>query len=126
MSKAEDSLLTLNNIRGMGGDSSGPDTDFGDGVAVEEAKPDLAPPPMYQILMLDDDFTPMEFVVDVLQMFFGMNREKATQIMLTVHTQGKASCGTFTKDVAETKVAQVIQFARENQHPLMCEVERFQ
>jgi|TARA_B100001540_G_scaffold280624_1_gene270132 ATP-dependent Clp protease adaptor protein ClpS len=126
MSKAEDSLLTLNNIRGMGGDSSGPDTDFDDGVAVEEAKPDLAPPPMYQILMLDDDFTPMEFVVDVLQMFFGMNREKATQIMLTVHTQGKASCGTFTKDVAETKVAQVIQFARENQHPLMCEVERFQ
>ncbi|HAG97187.1 MAG: ATP-dependent Clp protease adapter ClpS [Pseudomonadales bacterium] len=110
----------------MGGDSSGPDTDFDDGVAVEEAKPDLAPPPMYQILMLDDDFTPMEFVVDVLQMFFGMNREKATQIMLTVHTQGKASCGTFTKDVAETKVAQVIQFARENQHPLMCEVERFQ
>ena len=126
MSKAEDSLLTLNNIRGMGGDSSGPDTDFDDGVAVEEAKPDLAPPPMYQILMLDDDFTHMEFVVDVLQMFFGMNREKATQIMLTVHTQGKASCGTFTKDVAETKVAQVIQFARENQHPLMCEVERFQ
>ena len=126
MSKAEDSLLTLNNIRGMGGDSSGPDTDFDDGVAVEEAKPDLAPPPMYQILMLDDDFTPMEFVVDVLQMFFGMNREKATQIMLTVHTQGKARCGTFTKDVAETKVAQVIQFARENQQPLMCEVERFQ
>lgn len=126
MSKAEDSLLTLNNMRGMGEDSSGPDTDFDGGVAVEESKPDVAPPPLYQIMMLDDDFTPMEFVVDVLQMFFGMNREKATQIMLTVHTQGKASCGTFTKDVAETKVAQVINFARENQHPLMCEVERFQ
>ncbi len=110
----------------MGDEPSGPGTDYDDGVAVEESKPDLAPPPMYQIVMLDDDFTPMEFVVDVLQMFFGMNREKATQIMLTVHTQGKASCGTFTKDVAETKVAQVIKFARENQHPLMCEVERFQ
>ena len=126
MSKAEDLLLTLNNMRGMGDEPSGPDTDFEDGVAVQESKPDLAPPPMFQIVMLDDDFTPMEFVVDVLQMFFGMNREKATQIMLTVHTQGKASCGTFTKDVAETKVAQVIKFARENQHPLMCEVEKFQ
>ena len=126
MSKAEDLLLTLNNMRGMGDEPSSPDTDYDDGVAVEESKPDLAPPPMYQIVMLDDDFTPMEFVVDVLQLFFGMNREKATQIMLTVHTQGKASCGTFTKDVAETKVAQVIKFARENQHPLMCEVEKFQ
>ncbi|MAR92811.1 MAG: ATP-dependent Clp protease adapter ClpS [Pseudomonadales bacterium] len=126
MSKAEDSLLTLNELELMGDEPSGPGTDYDDGVAVEESKPDLAPPPMYQIVMLDDDFTPMEFVVDVLQMFFGMNREKATQIMLTVHTQGKASCGTFTKDVAETKVAQVIKFARENQHPLMCEVERFQ
>ncbi|MEE2730868.1 MAG: ATP-dependent Clp protease adapter ClpS [Pseudomonadota bacterium] len=113
-------------MSGMGDEPSTPDTDYEDGVAVEESKPDLAPPPMYQIVMLDDDFTPMEFVVDVLQMFFGMNREKATQIMLTVHTQGKASCGMFTKDVAETKVAQVIKFARENQHPLMCEVERFQ
>jgi len=126
MSKAEDLLLTLNNMKGMGGDTFGSDTDLDDGVAVQESKPDLAPPPLYQIVMLDDDFTPMEFVVDVLQIFFGMNREKATQIMLTVHTQGKASCGTFSKDVAETKVAQVIKFARENQHPLMCEVERFQ
>lgn len=126
MSKAEDLLLTLNNVERMGGEPSGPGTDFDDDIAVEESKPDLAPPPMYQVMMLDDDFTPMEFVVDVLQLFFGMNREQATQIMLTVHTQGKASCGTFTKDVAETKVAQIIKFARENQHPLMCEVERFQ
>jgi ATP-dependent Clp protease adaptor protein ClpS len=126
MSKAEDLLLTLNNMEYMGGETSSPGTDFDDGVAVEESKPDLAPPPMYQIMMLDDDFTPMEFVVDVLQLFFGLSREKSTQIMLTVHTQGKASCGTFTRDVAETKVAQVIKYARENQHPLMCEVERFQ
>lgn len=103
-----------------------PQHEFDGGVVLEEAKADLAPPPRYQIVMLDDDFTPMEFVVDVLQMFFGMNREKATQIMLTVHTQGRASCGSFTRDVAETKAAQVIKHARENQHPLMCEVERFQ
>ncbi|AUM14769.1 ATP-dependent Clp protease adapter ClpS [Ketobacter alkanivorans] len=126
MSKAEDLLLTLNKMESMGGEPSSPDTELDDGIAVEESKPDLAPPPLYKVVMLDDDFTPMEFVVDVLQLFFGMNREQATQIMLTVHTQGRASCGTFTKDVAETKVAQIIKFARENQHPLMCEVERFQ
>ena len=101
--------------------------DFSTGtVELEDAELKLDKPPLYTVVILNDDFTPMEFVVDVLQLFFGMNREKATQIMLTVHTQGKASCGTFTKDVAETKVAQVIKFARENQHPLMCEVERFQ
>lgn len=126
MSKPQDLQLTLNIMESMGDESSNPDTDFDGGVAVEESKPDVAPPPMYQVVMLDDDFTPMEFVVDVLQLFFGMNREKATQIMLTVHTQGKASCGTFTRDVAETKVAQIIKYARENQHPLMCEVEKFE
>ncbi|MCG8537122.1 MAG: ATP-dependent Clp protease adapter ClpS [Pseudomonadales bacterium] len=113
-------------MENMGGETSSSDTEFEGDLAVEESKADLAPPPMYQIMMLDDDFTPMEFVVDVLQMFFGLNREQATNIMLTVHTKGKASCGTFTKDVAETKAAQVIKHARENQHPLMCEVEKFQ
>ena len=126
MSKALDLLLTLNNMVNAGSDSPVPDDDIEGGVVFEEEKADLAPPPMYQVLMLDDDFTPMEFVVDVLQMFFAMNREKATQVMLTVHTQGKASCGTFTRDVAETKVAQVTRYARENQHPLMCEIERYQ
>jgi ATP-dependent Clp protease adaptor protein ClpS len=124
MSKPENSLLPFIYMENMGGEPSHPE--FDGGVVLEESKADLAPPPMYQIVMLDDDFTPMEFVVDVLQTFFGMSREKATQIMLTVHTQGKASCGTFTRDVAETKAAQVIKYARENQHPLMCEVERFQ
>jgi len=124
MSKPENSLLPFIYMENMGGEPSHPE--FDGGVVLEESKADLAPPPMYQIVMLDDDFTPMEFVVDVLQTFFGMTREKATQIMLTVHTQGKASCGTFTRDVAETKAAQVIKYARENQHPLMCEVERFQ
>lgn len=124
MSKAKDSLLPFIHMENTGGDT--PHRDFDGGLAVAESKADVAPPPMYQIVMLDDDFTPMEFVVDVLQQFFGMNREKATQIMLTVHTQGRASCGTFTRDVAETKAAQVIKYARENQHPLMCEVEKFQ
>jgi len=125
MSKPQDLQLTLNYMESMGGEPSNPDSDLEGGVAVEESRPEVAPPPMYQVVMLDDDFTPMEFVVDVLQLFFGMNREKATQIMLTVHTQGKASCGAFTRDVAETKVAQIIKYARENQHPLMCEVEKF-
>ncbi len=74
--------------------------------------------------MLNDDFTPMEFVVEVLQRFFLMNREKAMQVMLQVHTRGQASCGVFTKDVAETKAAQVIRYAREKNHPLLCRVER--
>jgi ATP-dependent Clp protease adaptor protein ClpS len=94
------------------------------GLVVESSKTDLAPPPMYQVLMLNDDFTPMEFVVEVLQRFFLMNREKAMQVMLQVHTRGQASCGVFTKDVAETKAAQVIRYAREKNHPLLCRVER--
>ncbi len=73
--------------------------------------------------MINDDYTPMEFVVEVLEVFFGMKREKATQVMLTVHTQGRAVCGVYTRDIAETKAMQVNQYARENQHPLLCEIE---
>ncbi|GGM23373.1 hypothetical protein GCM10009425_37770 [Pseudomonas asuensis] len=73
--------------------------------------------------MFNDDYTPMEFVVEVLEKFFSMNREQATQIMLVVHTQGKAVCGVFTRDIAETKAMQVNQYARESQHPLLCEIE---
>tara|TARA_R110000850_G_scaffold14353_18_gene45967 strand:- start:1575 stop:1817 length:243 start_codon:yes stop_codon:yes gene_type:complete len=73
--------------------------------------------------MLNDDYTPMEFVVETLEVFFGMNREKATQIMLTVHTEGRATCGVYTRDIAETKAAQVNQFAKDNEHPLVCEIE---
>lgn len=93
------------------------------GLATEEAKPKLKPPPLYKVVLLNDDYTPMEFVVEVLEVFFGMNREKATQIMLTVHTQGKGVCGIFTRDIAETKAAQVNEYARENQHPLLAEIE---
>lgn len=96
--------------------------DDGD-IAVQEAKPKLKPPPLYKVVLLNDDYTPMEFVVEVLEVFFNMGREKATQIMLTVHTQGKGVCGIFTRDIAETKAAQVNQYARDHQHPLLAEIE---
>ncbi|WP_091960945.1 ATP-dependent Clp protease adapter ClpS [Marinospirillum celere] len=103
------------------------DDDFdhqdGEGLATAESKPKLKKPPLYKVVMLNDDFTPMEFVVEVLIRFFHMDMEKASQIMLAVHTEGKATCGVFTRDVAETKAALVVDFARENQHPLMCNVE---
>lgn len=92
-------------------------------VAVEADKPKLKRPPLYRVVLLNDDYTPMEFVVEVLQVFFGMDRHKATQIMLHVHTRGKGVCGVFTHDIAETKVAQVNDYARENQHPLLCVME---
>lgn len=100
-----------------------PDFDREGDLAIEEEKPKLKRPPMYKVVMLNDDYTPMDFVVEVLEMFFAMNREQATRIMLQVHTQGKAVCGVFTRDIAETKAAQVNQYARENQHPLLCEIE---
>lgn len=93
-------------------------------LAVEEAKPKVKKPPLYKVVMLNDDYTPMDFVVEVLQVFFAMDREKATRVMLTVHTEGKATCGVFTRDIAETKAAQVVDYARENQHPLLCQVEQ--
>jgi ATP-dependent Clp protease adaptor protein ClpS len=112
-------------IRASGGDEdedpAAPDRD--DGLAVEESKPDLARPPMYKVLILNDDYTPMEFVVHVLETFFAMNREKATQVMLAVHTMGSAVCGIFPRDLAETKSEQVNEYARENEHPLMSTVE---
>ncbi len=94
-----------------------------DGLALEEAKPKLKRPPLYKVLVLNDDYTPMEFVVYVLEVFFGMSHDKATQIMLHVHTRGVGVCGVYTRDIAETKVAQVTQCAQENQHPLKCTME---
>lgn len=94
------------------------------GLAVQEAKPALQVPPLYKVLMFNDDYTPMDFVVEVLELFFGMNREVATKVMLTVHTEGKAICGVFTRDIAETKAMQVNQYAKESQHPLLCEIEK--
>ncbi|MFN3880572.1 MAG: ATP-dependent Clp protease adapter ClpS [Nitrincola lacisaponensis] len=97
----------------------------GDGqVVTASVKPALKRPPMYRVVLLNDDYTPMDFVVEVLMIFFNLNQEKATQVMLSVHTQGKGVCGVYTRDVAETKAAQVNQYARSNKHPLLCEVEQ--
>ena len=98
--------------------------DDGIGVVEEIAKPELKRPSMYQVLLMNDDYTPMDFVVEILMVFFSMNQEKATQVMLTVHTKGKAVCGVYTRDVAETKATQVNQYAKESKHPLLCEVEQ--
>jgi ATP-dependent Clp protease adaptor protein ClpS len=90
---------------------------------LEPAPTRVKPPPLYKVLLLNDDYTPMEFVVRVLQMFFGMDRERATQIMLKVHTEGVGVCGVFPRDIASTKVDQVVGFARQHQHPLQCTME---
>ena len=81
------------------------------------------PPPMFKVLLLNDDFTPMDFVVVVLEKFFSLTREKATVVMLKVHREGKGVCGVYPRDVAATKVEQVAAFARQNQHPLACVME---
>ena len=88
------------------------DEDHSDGsLALKEAKPELKRPPLFKVVLMNDDYTPMEFVVEVLEVFFRMNREQATHVMLTVHTQGKGVCGIYTRDIAETKSAQVNQYA---------------
>ncbi|MBK9494856.1 MAG: ATP-dependent Clp protease adapter ClpS [Xanthomonadales bacterium] len=93
-------------------------------LVIEPVKTRVGPPPMWQVLLLNDDFTPMEFVVDVLKTFFGMNHERATQVMLHVHTRGKGLCGVYTREVAETKVQHVNEYSRAHQHPLMCSMEK--
>ena len=94
------------------------------GTLVAPGKPEVAPPPMYQVMLLNDDYTPMDFVVAVLQQFFALDMERATQVMLHVHTRGRGVCGVFTREVAESKVAQVNEFSRMNQHPLLCTMEK--
>lgn len=89
----------------------------------EEQKSTLAPPPRYKVILNNDDYTPMDFVVDVLMHFFNMDTERANQIMMAVHYEGKAVCGIYTSDIAETKVAQVNNYAKENGHPLLCSME---
>ncbi|MEL6203500.1 MAG: ATP-dependent Clp protease adapter ClpS [Pseudomonadota bacterium] len=101
--------------------------DGGDGNDVgiaTKTKPKLKKPSLYRVLLLNDDYTPMEFVVHVLERFFQKNRDQATQIMLHVHNHGVGECGVFTYEVAETKVTQVMDFARQNQHPLQCVMEK--
>ena len=95
----------------------------GTGVVVK-AKPKTKKPSMYKVLMLNDDYTPMEFVVHILERFFNKNRQEATRIMLHVHRRGVGVCGVYTYEVAETKVTQVMDFARQHQHPLQCTLEK--
>lgn len=92
-------------------------------LSVQDAKPALKQPPMYKVLLLNDDYTPMDFVVGILETFFRLDRERATQIMLHVHTRGVGVCGVYTRDVAETKVALVNDHSRRHQHPLLCTLE---
>jgi ATP-dependent Clp protease adaptor protein ClpS len=94
--------------------------DGGDAVVLERHTQKIQPPQMYQVAMLNDDFTPMEFVVMVIQEFFGKDREAATQIMLKIHLDGKGVCGVYSRDVAATKVDQVLDAARQSGHPLQC------
>ncbi len=106
--------------------SAGDDDVDGDrdvGTIAEVAEPELKRPPMYKVILLNDDYTPMEFVVHILENFFAMTREKATQIMLVVHSEGSAVVGIFPRDIAETKSEQVNTYAQENNHPLMSTVE---
>lgn len=112
------------NNDGNGGDGGGRD-DRGTGVGVAtRTKPKTQKPSLYKVLMLNDDYTPMEFVVHCLQSFFRMSVEDATRVMLHVHQRGVGVCGIFTYEIAETKVNQVIDFAREHNHPLQCTMEK--
>ena len=94
-----------------------------DGVVLEPVKTRLKPPPLYKVLLMNDDYTPMDFVVVVLQTVFAMSREKATQVMLQVHREGMGVCGTYVREVAAAKVDQVIDIAKRHQHPLQCTME---
>ena len=95
-----------------------------EGLALQEARPKLKKPPLFKVILLNDDYTPMEFVVHILERFFGKDRQNATRIMLEVHTRGKGVCGLYSHEVAETKVVQVNAYSRENKHPLLCTMEQ--
>jgi ATP-dependent Clp protease adaptor protein ClpS len=112
------------NMRISAGPSRREEREGQTGLVVEEAAPEVKQPPLYSVVLLNDDYTPMEFVVEVLERFFRMDRENATRVMLEVHMKGKGVCGVFTYEIAETKVAQVLGYSRDNQHPLMCTLEQ--
>ena len=99
------------------------DYDFNDDLAVEEVRPKLKQPKQYKVILNNDDYTPMEFVIQILMTFFTMDNAKATRVMMSVHTKGKGICGTFSYEIAETKVDQVNEYSKINQHPLLCSME---
>jgi ATP-dependent Clp protease adaptor protein ClpS len=118
-------LLPLGHVRCAGDEDGGKDGSGGSQVGIAtKTRTKPKKPSQYKVLMLNDDYTPMEFVVMVLKRFFGMDLEQATRVMLHVHQRGVGVCGIFTYEVAETKVNQVMDFARANQHPLQCTLEK--
>ena len=99
------------------------DKDSDGGLLLEEDRPKLKPPKQYKVVLNNDDYTPMEFVIQVLMTFFGMDHAKATRVMMAVHTKGKGICGIYSYQIAETKVDQVNEYSKINQHPLLCTME---
>jgi len=120
---APDRPVTSHDPRMQAGKTDGGDADRGTSV-ITRTKPKTRKPSLYRVLLLNDDYTPMEFVIHVLERFFQKDREAATRIMLHVHKHGVGECGVFTYEVAETKVTQVMDFARQHQHPLQCVMEK--
>lgn len=105
-------------------DPHNPEHEHKHGAVVAPSRPETARPPLYSVMLLNDDYTPMDFVIEVLTRFFSLDLERATQVMLHVHTRGRGVCGVFTREIAESKVAQVNEYSRMNQHPLLCTMEK--
>jgi len=116
-------MAALADLRAASGTDKTRETEHGLNVAAREAEPEVRRPPLFKVVIVNDDYTPMEFVVEVLQTIFRIDRNKAVQIMLYVHTRGKGVAGIFTYEIAETKAAQVNEYARQHQHPLLCTLE---
>ena len=124
MWETSDIFYTMSDIDRASDDNHvGDEGDDADGVVVERSKPKLKRPPLYRVLLNNDDYTPMEFVILVLEKFFNKDRMMATKIMLAIHHEGYGVCGLYTHDVANTKVVQVNDFSRANEHPLLCTLE---
>jgi ATP-dependent Clp protease adaptor protein ClpS len=121
--KNDGAAITKSMMRMQDGDDRGSGPNRGTAV-ITRTRPKTKKPSLYRVLILNDDYTPMEFVVHVLERFFQKDREAATRIMLHVHNHGVGECGVYTFEVAETKVSQVMDFARQNQHPLQCVMEK--
>lgn len=118
-------MMVINQARPSIVNQTGDDWEHeaGHSIATEQNDSEVKPPPLYKVIILNDDYTPMEFVVEILEQFFNMTNEMATRIMLQVHTEGRGICGVYSKDIAETKASQVNDYARQNGHPLLCKVE---
>jgi ATP-dependent Clp protease adaptor protein ClpS len=121
MKKYQSTIIYSHDDADDSGDELQRDGGIREALAPEELK--LKPPPLYRVVLLNDDYTPMEFVVEILRKFFGLNVEIATRVMLKVHTEGKGVCGVFPREIAETKAVQVNDYAREAEHPLLCDIE---